>query len=146
MRATSVIIGETSMQLKRRRNRPLAFRHRGKCLKLLAELPIQEEMPADPRRTVQAEPGDADLPLLAERLVAESACDLQTSDGQAIEAWLISSHGTTVVATAPRLSVRQGMELVWRTHLDDGPVAVTLVIADAGYRSERRADVALRVV
>jgi PilZ domain len=80
---------------------------------------------------------------LAQQLVDESACELQTGDGESIEFWFISAAAATVVASAPRFEVRAGLELTWRTQLDGRPIVTTLVVDEATYRSERRAQVKL---
>jgi PilZ domain-containing protein len=88
---------------------------------------------------------DALLRLLAERLVNESATDLQTDSGQRIEFWFISAIDTTVLASAPRLDVRAGLQFEWRTQLDRRPIIVTLALEEATYQSEHRARVRLRL-
>jgi hypothetical protein len=88
---------------------------------------------------------DALLRLLAEQLVNESATDLQTEGGQWIEFWLISAIDTTVHASAPRLDVRAGLQLEWRTQLDRRPIIATLALEEATYQSEHRARVRLRL-
>jgi hypothetical protein len=88
---------------------------------------------------------NAVLRLFAQRLVEESACDLLTDSGQRIEFWFISAVGTTVTASAPRLDVRPGLELQWRTQVEGRPTIATLLVEDATYRSERRARVQLTV-
>ena len=101
-------------------------------------------MTTEPSHTPDAEPSaESMLRLVAERLVAESACDLRDDTGQSIELWLISADGATIVASAPRLAVRAGMQLEWRTQLGGQPVVATFVIDEAAYRSERRAHVQL---
>jgi PilZ domain len=88
---------------------------------------------------------DALLRLLAERLVNESATDLQTDSGQQIEFWFISATDTTVLASAPRLDVRAGLQLEWRTQLDRCPIIASLTLEEATYQSEHRARVRLRL-
>jgi PilZ domain len=80
---------------------------------------------------------------MAERLLAESACELQTETGEAVEVWLISADGATVIGSAPRLAVRAGMELEWRTQFEGQPIIATFVIDEAAYRSARRAHIRL---
>jgi hypothetical protein len=100
---------------------------------------------ADERSNGGRDEGSGCVQLVAERLVAESACELQTDTGEWIEFWLVSADADTVVASAPRLSVRDGMALKWRCCLDGHPLVADLVIEQASYRSERRATLRLRV-
>jgi PilZ domain len=105
-----------------------------------------EAMSASPDPTHRSDsPGNALLSGLAVQLVEESACELQADSGQWIEFWFISADGTTVLASAPRLEVRAGLLLKWRTHIDGRPVVTTLIVDEATYRSERRANVKLTV-
>ena len=116
----------------------------GRPLKVSRAMPIHPKMTADPTQTPDDEASAEDaLRLLAQRLVAESACELRTDTGQWIELWLIAAEGATIIASAPRLAVRAGMQLEWRTQLEGQPVVGTFVIDEAAYRSERRARVQL---
>lgn len=98
-------------------------------------------MSGAPRSTL--DPDNPLLARLAQQLLDESACDLQTDGGDSIEFWFISAAKTTLVASASRFEVRAGLELTWRTQLDGRPIAATLVVDEATYRSERRAQVKL---
>lgn len=112
-------------------------RRDGRCLSYVPGLNPQK--PSDVH-------DDALLRRLAECLVEESACELRTESGQEIEFWFISADDVTVLASAPRLDVRAGLRLEWRTHLDGRPIIATIVADDAAYQSERRARVRLTLV
>jgi predicted GNAT family acetyltransferase len=82
----------------------------------------------------------------AEALVAESALDMTAQDGQVIEVWTIGSDGAKLRASAPRLSVRQGMTLSCRIVFDDRPHRVVAQVTEATIQSERRAALLLTIV
>jgi hypothetical protein len=85
------------------------------------------------------------LELAAEQLVAESAIDMISSDGGVVEVWTLSSLETVVRATAPRLSVREGISLRADMLVDGLPYMVTATVEEAGYRSPSRAALLLHV-
>jgi hypothetical protein len=58
---------------------------------------------------------------------------------------MIAADGATIAASAPRLAIRTGMSLEWRTRLGDTPVVATVLVEDAVYHSEQRARLRLRV-
>lgn len=101
---------------------------------------------ADHMSDAQCSTPHSDNPLLvrlAQQLVDESACELLTDGGESIEFWFISAAGATVAASAPRLEVRAGLQLTWRTQIEGCPIVTELVLDEATYRSERRAQVKL---
>src|SRR5947208_16787760 len=98
-------------------------------------MPMLQGMATDPDAMPDSDQRDTDRRLLADRLVGESACELQADTGEWIEVWLISARGATVIGSAPRLAVRAGMRLEWRTQLQGQPVVATLIIDEATYRS-----------
>jgi PilZ domain len=89
---------------------------------------------------------DETLVRAAEALVAESALDMADDDGHLIEVWTIASDGATLRASAPRLSVREGMRLACRIILDQRPHRVVTEIIEATIVSDRRAGLLLTVV
>lgn len=116
-------------------------RFRPQPLKLSYTLPMLEYMSDAASTTPHSE--NPLLVRLAHQLVDESAYELQTGDGESIEFWFISAAAATVVASARRFEVRAGLELTWRTQLDGRPIVTTLVVEEATYRSQRRAQVKL---
>lgn len=82
----------------------------------------------------------------AEALVAESALDMADEDGHQVEVWTISNDGAAVRASAPRLSVRQGMHLACRIQVDQRPHRVVAQVVEATIVSDRRAGLLLTVV
>jgi hypothetical protein len=79
------------------------------------------------------------------QLVAESALDMRSSDGGEVEVWTIRAEGDAVRATAPRLAVREGIELAAELLVNGLPYTVTTVVEEAGYRSPTRAALLLHV-
>jgi hypothetical protein len=91
---------------------------------------------------------DASAPsfeLAAEALVAASALDMTSSAGAVVEIWTLSNDGNSIRATAPRLDVREGIDLRADLPLEGLPYTVTAHIAEAGYRSPARAALVLVV-
>jgi PilZ domain len=82
---------------------------------------------------------------VAQALVAESALDMLDDAGMTVEVWTISCNGETVDATAPRLQVQDGMTLTTDLLMDGLPYAVTVRVDQAGYRTEKRASLRMRV-
>jgi PilZ domain-containing protein len=79
-------------------------------------------------------------------LVSESALDMVDETGRAIEVWTISTEGGYVRASAPRLLVREGMDLVCRLVFDGRPHRVVARVVEATIASERRAALLLEVI
>ena len=75
----------------------------------------------------------------------ESAIDMTTDDGRMLEVWTISSEGPAVRASAPRLEVREGMQLECRVFIDGLPHRIVSVIEEAEMQSQSRAALILRV-
>jgi hypothetical protein len=89
------------------------------------------------------------LPNLTEAaamLVEASAIDVETERGDTIELWTISNDGATVMGSAPRLMVAEGMQITCRMAHGGHPIEVRAVIDSAEYRSESRAAVVLQVL
>jgi len=85
------------------------------------------------------------LSLGAGALVDESAIDMTTDDGGVLEVWTISSNGAAVRASAPRLDVREGMQLECRIIIGSFPHRIQSVVEQAEVQSQSRASVTLRV-
>jgi hypothetical protein len=83
--------------------------------------------------------------MAALQLVAESALDMRSSDGGEVEVWTIRAEGDSVRATAPRLAVREGIELAAEILVNGLPYTVTTTVDEAGYRSPTRAALLLHV-
>src|SRR5450432_928272 len=89
------------------------------------------------------------LPNLTEAaamLVEASAIDVETERGDTIELWTISNDGATVMGSAPRLMVAEGMQITCRMAHGGHPIEVRAVIDSAEYRSESRAAVVVQVL
>jgi hypothetical protein len=86
------------------------------------------------------------LSLAAGALVDESAIDMTTDDGRVLEVWTISSEGAAVRASAPRLEVREGMQLECRIIIGSLPHRIVSVIDQAELQSQSRAALTLRVI
>lgn len=89
------------------------------------------------------------LPNLTEAaamLVEASAIDVETERGDTVEVWTISHDGATVIGSAPRLLVAEGMQITCRMAHGGHPIEVRAVIDTAEYRSASRASVVLQVV
>jgi hypothetical protein len=84
--------------------------------------------------------------LAAMQMVIESALDMHSSDGGTIEVWTIGATDLTVRATAPRLAVREDIELIADLLLHGLPYRVTTRVVEAGYRSPTRAALVLEVI
>jgi PilZ domain len=82
---------------------------------------------------------------VAHALVAESALDMLDEAGSGIEVWTIACDGDAVEGSAPRLQVHDGMTLTAELMLDGLPYAVSVRVEQAGYRSEKRASLRMRV-
>ncbi|HEU0193639.1 MAG TPA: PilZ domain-containing protein [Gaiellales bacterium] len=82
---------------------------------------------------------------VADALVAESALDMVDDEGNSVEVWTIACEGATVNGSAPRLQVHQGMRLTAELMIDGLPYLVAAHVEDAGYRTEKRASVQMRV-
>lgn len=83
--------------------------------------------------------------LAALQLVAESALDMRSSDGGTVEVWTIRAEGDAVRGTAPRLAVREGIELSAEMLVNGLPYTVTTLVEEAGYRSPTRAALLLQI-
>jgi PilZ domain len=82
---------------------------------------------------------------IAQALVAESALDMLDESGGTVEVWTIACDGEVVQATAPRLQVQDGMKMTADLLLDGLPYTVAVRVEEAGYRSEKRASLRMRV-
>jgi hypothetical protein len=82
---------------------------------------------------------------VAHALVAESALDMLGDEGNAVEVWTIACRGAMVDGSGPRLQVHEGMTLSSELMIDGLPYAVGVRVEKAGYRSEKRASLQLRV-
>ena len=80
------------------------------------------------------------------QLVAESALDMRSSDDGTVEVWTIRAEGDAVRATAPRLAVREGIELAAEMLINGLPYTVTTRVEEAEYRSPTRAALLLHVI
>ncbi len=81
----------------------------------------------------------------AHALVDESAVEVTTDGGGVLEVWTIGHEGAAVRASAPRLEVREGMELRCRLMVDGAPHRITAVVERAEFQSQARAALVLRV-
>ena len=82
----------------------------------------------------------------ARALVDESAVEMTADGGGLLEIWTIGHEGGTVRASAPRLEVREGMELGCRLMIDGTPHRIAAVVEQAEFQSQSRAALVLRVV
>jgi hypothetical protein len=82
----------------------------------------------------------------ARRMVAASAVDMETGDGEFVEARAIRSTGRTVHASGPHLEAWAGMRLWWR-FLDEGeyPHRAEVRVVEAYFASSSRAALVLEV-
>lgn len=81
----------------------------------------------------------------AHALVDESAVEMTADGGRLLEIWTIACEGGAVRASAPRLEVREGMELRCRLMVDGAPHRITAVVEQAEFQSQTRASLVLRV-
>jgi hypothetical protein len=79
-------------------------------------------------------------------LVGESAVDMTTDDGRTLEVWTISSDGSGVRGSAPRLDVREGMGLTCRLLIGGMPHRIVTTVETAVFQSQSRAALTLRVL
>lgn len=84
--------------------------------------------------------------LAGQALVDESAVEMTSDSGESVEIWTISRTGGVVRASAPRLAVREGMQLTCRLPLNGRPHRITARIESAEVQSHSRAALLLRVV
>jgi hypothetical protein len=83
---------------------------------------------------------------VAQALVAESAIDMRDESGATVEVWTISCDGGVVSGSALRLQVQEGMTLAAELMVDGLPYAIRARVETAGYRSEKRASLSMRVI
>ncbi len=102
-----------------------------------------EARPVDAMPTYDSQSSMAEL--AAEALVAASALDMTSSAGADLEVWTISYDGSRVRASAPRLDVREGIDLRADLMLDGLPHTVTAHVLETEYRSADRAAIVLQV-
>lgn len=81
----------------------------------------------------------------AHALVDESAVEMTADGGRLLEIWTIACEGGAVRASAPRLEVREGMELRCRLMVDGAPHRITAVVEQADGDQRRSARVEVEV-
>ncbi|HET6849036.1 MAG TPA: PilZ domain-containing protein [Gaiellales bacterium] len=82
----------------------------------------------------------------AHALVDESAVEMTADSGGLLEIWTIACEGSVVRASAPRLEVREGMQLRCRLMVDGAPHTITALVEQAEFQSQSRAALLLRVL
>jgi hypothetical protein len=86
------------------------------------------------------------LELAGQALVDVSAVEMTTDSESVVEIWTISRTGSLVRASAPRLAVREGMQLECRLPVNGQPHRITASIESAEVQSQSRAALLLRVL